>query len=126
MIPSHACHRSRRQVLQLFLDFDENSFSEIAVGSNDTNSRTNIVLGLGKQIRGNRECICRFISDDKNFAWPGELVDTHLAEYLALRFVDEGVAWTDNLVDRWDRLSAICHGGDGLRATNAEDSVGAG
>ena len=63
---------------------------------------------------------------DEDLGRPGEQVDADLAEQLALRLGDVGVAGTGDEVDPLDRLGAEREGDDRLHAAEEVDLVGAG
>ncbi len=81
--------------------------AERAVVGDDDRLGARIVLGLGEQVGGQPIRIIVLVGDDEHFRGAGNHVDPDGAENLALGGGDIGIARTDDLGDRGDRLRAI-------------------
>lgn len=49
------------------------------------------MLGLRQEVGSNHCCISGFVSDDKDFARPSQLVDADLTKYLAICLVNKAL-----------------------------------
>ena len=83
------------------------------------------MFGLAQQVGGDQLGVTGLVGDDEDLRRSGELIDADRPEHLPLRLVDEGIARPDDLVDGRHALGAVSQGGDGLRAADPEDAVGA-
>ena len=124
--PGRAGHVGGGQRQQLSLDLVQRAFGHAAAGGDDADPGVHIVLGLGQQVGGQHVRVGAVVGHHKYLARAGQLVDADLAEHLALGFIDVGVAGADDLVHRRHRGRAVGHGGNRLRAADAENAVGAG
>jgi hypothetical protein len=84
------------------------------------------VLGLAQQVDGGHERVSGVVGDDEDLGGAGKEVDADLAEELALRLGDIGVARAHDHVNRIDGLGADGERRDGLDAADQVDLVGAG
>ena len=88
--------------------------------------RAGVVLGLRQQIGGDPVGIAGLVGEDQHFGRAGDHVDADRAEHQALGRRHIGVAGTDDLGDRRDRLGAVGERRHRLRAADAIDLVDAG
>nr|WP_245639192.1 hypothetical protein [Rubellimicrobium mesophilum] len=83
------------------------------------------MLGLREEVGRDHLGVAGAVGEDVDLGRTGELVDADGTEDLPLGLVHEGVAGAHDLVHRGHRLRPEGEGRDGLRATDAEDAVGA-
>jgi hypothetical protein len=81
------------------------------------------VLGLPEQVGGDEFHVGVVVGDHGDLRRPGQQVDAHAAEQLALGFGDVGVAGADDHVHRRLALEAERHGRHRLHAAEREDAV---
>ena len=83
--------------------------------------RGRIMLGLAEQVGGDPFRIVLAIGHHQDFRRPGDGVDAHLAEHLALGGGDIGITGADNLVHGGNLCGAISQRRNGLRSAYAID-----
>ena len=83
------------------------------------------MLGLRQKVGGDHPGITAVVGQHVDLRRSSQLVDPYRTEDLALCLVHEGIARTHDLVDLRHAFGAESHGGDGLRASDAEDHVSA-
>jgi hypothetical protein len=84
------------------------------------------VLGLAEQVGGGELAVAAdLVGDHQRLGRAGEQIDAHPAEELALGLRHEGVAGSDEDIDRRDRLGAQRHRADRLDAAQRIDVVSA-
>ena len=114
------------EALELALHLRQNGTGERLVGGQEPDAGAHVVFGLGQKIGGDHLRVAGLVGEDVDLGWAGELVDADGAEDLPLGLVHEGVAGAHDLVDAGHGFGPVGHGGDGLRAADAEDPVRAG
>src|SRR5699024_4978845 len=82
-----------------------------------------VVLGLGEHVRREPGRVRCPVRDYEYLARPGYHIYRHLAEHLALRLRDEGVAGADYLVHPGYGLRPVSQGRTGPRPADAEHPV---
>jgi hypothetical protein len=112
------------EVDKLANDGGEGRLGEGAIGGDEADPGVHVVLGLREKVGGDRLRVAGFVGEDEDLARARELVDAHGAEDLPFRLVHVGVPGADDFVDGGHGLRAVGHGGDRLRAADAEDAVG--
>ena len=84
------------------------------------------MLGLGEEVGGDPPWVRGVVGDDRDLRRSVEAVDADDPGHLALRQRDVDVAGPDDHVDGADRLGAVGHRRDRLRATDAVHLVDTG
>src|SRR5439155_89932 len=85
-----------------------------------------IVLGLGDQVRRDEPHLGGLIGDDQHLCRTRQHVDSDVPRDLPLRFGDEPIARTHDLVDARNRGRPVSERGDRLRAPDPEHPIHAG
>src|SRR5688572_350937 len=85
-----------------------------------------VVLGLREKIHRDPIGGRGALGDHQDLRGPGDHVDAHVAEYLALRLRHIEVAGTDDLVDARQRLRAVGERGHRVGTAHGKDAVDAG
>ena len=80
---------------------------------------TRTVLGLREQIGGDEFWIRRFVREHEHFARPGQQINRDMADEQSFGGHDVGIAGAENLLHAANRLRAVSHRRNRLRAADA-------
>ena len=116
-----------RQDLEQSLDLGHRGARELFRIGEQHAGAVRTMLHLAQDVRRREFRIAAdLVSDDQRLGWSGKQIDAHAAKQLAFGFGHIGVAWTDEDIDRIDRLRTERHRTDRLNAAQRIDCVGPG
>ena len=119
-------HFGGRQYGQLPFDFAHHFTGQFLGGGQQHRWAVQAVFRLSQQVGGDHLCVDRIVGDHQGFRRPGEQINAHLSEQLALGLGHVGVARPDEHVHRCYRAGTQGQGSQRLYAAHDVDLVGSG